>query len=46
METGKTVCIEGYVIRQGQKVLIEEAVSVERYNTPCCRMLHQSRGQK
>ena len=27
-------------------MLLDKAVPVERYNSPCCRMLHQSRGQK
>jgi hypothetical protein len=46
METDETVCREDFVSREGQKLLLEKAVSVERYNSPCCRMLHQSRGQK
>jgi len=46
MEADKTVCSEGYVSRQGQKLLLEKAVSDERYNSNCCRMLHQSREQK
>jgi hypothetical protein len=44
MEIDKTVCREGYVSREGQKLLLEKVLSVERYNSPCCRMLHQSRG--
>jgi hypothetical protein len=46
METDKTICTEGYVSREGQKMLLEKAVSVGRYDSPCCRMLHQSIGQK
>jgi hypothetical protein len=46
MENNKTVRTESCVSRGGQNPLLEKAVSVERYNSPCCRMLHQSRGQK
>jgi len=45
MEIDKTVCSEGYVSRQREKLLLGKAMTVERCNSHCCRMLHHSRGQ-
>ena len=56
METNKTVCREGYISRAGQKLFVQEVMSVKGgaliekivsrgYSSTCWRMLHKSEGQ-
>jgi len=46
METENIGSKVGYASQMGHKMLLQKTLSVEMYYSPCCRMLHQSRGEK